>query len=421
MKNPFNTLFGRTALMTTGLMLAAYFATVFVVGRQANTRQAEHVYRGVLAVEQARRDGLGATQNIASVLGYRYGPAAHLVDHGNPPYLTDTHGLFENVLRRALPAGSRVVRSSHTGTVWVHYAGDENWLQIPEATLPESSLHIALAELLALAIAVAFLRAWQAQRPFRQLASAARRFRIGASVPNIAVRGPREMVDLIVSFNEMMQEIGEYEQERALMLAGVAHDLRTPLTRMQIRADLLPAGAERAGFLGDVESLGRIVTQFLDFVRDRTDHSPLVSVDAFCLNQYGKVAHDEDAEDTLVKLDLHAGSHFRLPLVDLDRILANLLENAMTYGEPPVEITTKLRDGSFELTLRDYGPGIPDDQLNHALQPFVRLDTARGGDAHCGLGLAIVRRLVRRNGGSVSMINAADRGLCVSLNFPERT
>jgi len=120
-------------------------------------------------------------------------------------------------------------------------------------------------------------------------------------------------------------------------------------------------------------------------------------------------------------LDLHAGSHFRLPLVDLDRILANLLENAMTYGEPPVEITTKLRDGSFELTLRDYGPGIPDDQLNHALQPFVRLDTARGGDAHCGLGLAIVRRLVRRNGGSVSMINAADRGLCVSLNFPERT
>jgi len=240
------------------------------------------------------------------------------------------------------------------------------------------------------------------------------------STPVVKVSGPREVAELIVSFNEMIQQISEYEQERAMMLAGVAHDLRTPLTRMQVRADLLPAGAERVGFIGDVESLGRIVRQFLDFVRDRADGSPLVPVDAFCQSQYGSVPHDEDTEDSLVKLDLRAGGAFRLPLVDLDRILVNLLENAMTYGEPPVEITTSTQHGKWIMTLRDHGPGIPDDQMEHALQPFVRLDDARGGDAHCGLGLAIVRRLARRNGGTLCVANAPDGGLLVRLIFPER-
>jgi len=106
-----------------------------------------------------------------------------------------------------------------------------------------------------------------------------------------------------------------------------------------------------------------------------------------------------------------------LPLVDLDRILANLLENAMTYGEPPVEIATGMQHGKWTMTLRDHGPGIPDDQLDHALQPFMRLDAARGGDAHCGLGLAIVRRLARRNGGTLSVANAVGGGLLVSLVF----
>jgi two-component system osmolarity sensor histidine kinase EnvZ len=420
MKNPVNTIFGRAALMTTGLLLLAYIASLFVLGREANAIHAEHAYREVLVIEQARHDGLEAAKRIASVLGVTYLDTHVATGDSGPPSLADTDGLFEKSLRDNLPAGSRVVRAGDTGTVWVRYAGDENWIRVPDATLSEGRLHSALALMLALAIMVAFLGAWHAQRPLRRLATAAREFRIGVSMPIVSVSGPREVAELIVSFNEMIREISEYEQERAMMLAGVAHDLRTPLTRMQVRADLLPGGAERIGFLGDVESLGRIVKQFLDFVRDRADGSPLVSADAFCLSQYGSVPHDEDTQDSLVKLDLRAGSNFRFPLVDLDRILANLLENAMTYGEPPVEITTSMQHGKWEMTLRDHGPGIPDDQLDRALQPFVRLDPARGGDAHCGLGLAIVRRLVRRNGGTLSVTNAMDGGLLVTLVFPER-
>lgn len=420
MKNPFNTIFGRAALMTTSLLVLAYFASIFVLGREANQMHAEHESRGIEVVEEARHEGIEAAKHIASALGVNYLEGHDATADNEPPSRRETHGLYENALRENLPPGTQVVLAGKTGTVWVRYAGDENWIRIPDATLTEGRMHSALGLMLALAILVAFLMAWQAQRPLHRLASAAREFRIGVSTPVVKVSGPREVAELIVSFNEMIQQISEYEQERAMMLAGVAHDLRTPLTRMQVRADLLPDGPERVGFVGDVESLGRIVKQFLDFVRDRADGAPLVSVDTFCFSQYGSVPHDEDTEDSLVKLDLRAGNHFRLPLVDLDRILVNLLENAMTYGEPPVEITTSVQQGKFTMTLRDHGPGIPADQLEHALQPFVRLDAARGGDAHCGLGLAIVRRLARRNGGTLCVANASDGGLQATLVFPER-
>jgi two-component system osmolarity sensor histidine kinase EnvZ len=183
---------------------------------------------------------------------------------------------------------------------------------------------------------------------------------------------------------------------------------------MQVRADLLPDEANRSGFLRDAESLSRIVTQFLDFARESADRSPPTSVNAHCRRHYG----DSLDDDALVRLDLQAGDGFGLPLVDLDRILTNLIENALTYGEPPVEISTSRHNGHYTLTVRDHGGGIPGGQLERALQPFVRLDEARSGDAHCGLGLAIVRRLVRYNGGVFHADNAADGGFVVSMTFP---
>ncbi len=197
------------------------------------------------------------------------------------------------------------------------------------------------------------------------------------------------------------------------MLAGLAHDLRAPITRMQVRADLLPDEGSRVGFLRDAESLSRIVTQCLDFARDTADASPLANVDAHCRRHYG----DALGDDAPVTLDLRAGEGFNLPLVDLDRILSNLIGNALTYGEAPVEVTTPVHHGEYTLTVRDHGAGIPAAQLERALQPFVRLDAARGGDAHCGLGLAIVRRLARYNGGVFAAANAPDGGFVVTMTF----
>ncbi len=405
--------------MTTSLLVLSYAASLFLFGREANSQHAEHAYHDLLMIEQARPDGLGATKRIADLLGFGYLEARDTPFDGASIAPRETYGLFENALRRFLPAGSQVIQAGGAGTIWVHYAGDKNWFEIPDATFSAGRVRSALALMLAFAILVAAAGTWDAQRPLRRLAKAAREFRMGISAPVVSASGPREVAELISDFNEMVRQISEHDQERAMMLAGVAHDLRTPLTRMLVRADLLPDGAERVGFLSDAESLGRIITQFLDFVRDKSDRSPLISVDAYCARQYGSVP-DDDEEESLLKLDLHAGSNFRLPLVDIDRILSNLLENAMAYGEPPVEVTTSIQDGNFTLTLRDHGPGILDEQLERATQPFVRLDAARGGDAHSGLGLAIVRRLTRRNGGALSVTNAVGGGLSVSLAFPDR-
>ena len=420
MKIRFNTIFSRAVLMTTSLLVLSYVVSLFVFGREANSLHADHEYRDLVLIEQARSEGLDAAKRMAASLGIGYFEVRYVPFDTSVLARGDTYGLFENALRRDLPLGSQVTRAGSSGTIWVRYAGDKNWIQIPEATFSTSRVRSALALMLALAIMLASIGAWDAQRPLRRLAKAAREFRIGVSAPLVSMSGPREVTELINDFNEMVSQISQYEQERAMMLAGVAHDLRTPLTRMQVRADLLPDGAERAGFLSDAESLGRIITQFLDFVRDSAEGSPLISVDGYCECQYGSVARDEADEELLLKLDLQAGSNFRLPLVDLDRILSNLLENAMTYGEPPVEIRTATRNGDFTLTLRDHGAGILDDQLERAVKPFVRLDAARGGDAHSGLGLAIVRRLARRNGGALAVTNALGGGLQVSMVFSER-
>ena len=418
MKIQLNTIFSRALLMTTSLLVLSYAVSLFVFGREANSQHAEQDYRDLLVIEQARRDGLDATKRIATSLGIGYLEARDAPFDGAPISKGNTYGLFENALRNDLPVGSQVTRAGDTGAVWVRYAGDKNWFEIPDATFSAGRVRSALALMLALAIIIASIGTWDAQRRLRRLAKAAREFRLGVSAPVVSTSGPREVTELINDFNEMVRQINAHEQERAMMLAGVAHDLRTPLTRMLVRADLLPAGAERIGFLSDAESLGRIVTQFLDFVRDRSEGSPLISVDAYCERQYGSVAHHENEEDLLLKLNLQAGNKFRLPLVELDRILSNLLENAMNYGEPPVEIKTSLQDGNFILMLRDHGPGIIDDQLDRAVLPFVRLDAARGGDAHSGLGLAIVRRLVRRNDGAFSVTNAQGGGLQVLMVFP---
>jgi two-component system osmolarity sensor histidine kinase EnvZ len=211
-----------------------------------------------------------------------------------------------------------------------------------------------------------------------------------------------------------VSELAEAERERAVMLAGIAHDLRTPITRMQLRADLLTTDADRAALLRETESMSRIVTQFLDFARESVNHSAFVGVDEHCRRDYGA----QQDEDALVKLDLRAGEGFKLPAVDLDRILSNLIENALTYGEPPVELSTSKEEGRYVLRVRDHGAGVPEDDLHRVQRPFVRLDAARSGEAHCGLGLAIVRRLVRHHDGSMDVTNAAQGGLVVTMSFP---
>lgn len=332
----------------------------------------------------------------------------------------DTYRPLENHLRPFLPPGTHVAIDDDR-TLWVHADGQPYTLRIPYARPSLTRFFAAAGIMLAFAIAAAVLVTWQIHRPIRELAEAARAYRLGGGLRQVKMRGPNEIRELIGDFNDMTGELAEAERERAEMLASIAHDLRTPLTRIQVRADLLDHSGSRGAFLRDTESMGRIITQFLSFAGTPATPSDTASVDMHCRRHYTDVLGGETGEGDavpLVTLDLQAGSDFTLPAVDIDRIVSNLIENAMTYGEPPVEIATALQHGQYVLTVRDHGPGVPDAQLDRVMRPFVRLDAARGGHAHCGLGLAIVRRLARHHGGTFALSNAPDGGFVATLRFP---
>ncbi|MDN7180504.1 ATP-binding protein [Caballeronia sp. SEWSISQ10-4 2] len=427
---PLNSIFGRLALLSVGLLVMMQLTWLVIVDRERAVVEADHVSRLVrLVLDPAASAADGSSERLAAALGLRYvdaGPQS--TPPGCPLPCAGTHGPFETALRADLPPQSRVVFDNTETLMWIRYGPSSRWLVIPAAVPRVSRLLSASALMLFLAIAIALLGAWQIQKPVLRLARAAREFRLGHRPPMVLANGPSEVKGLIGDFNEMARELSDAEQERAVMLAGVAHDLRAPITRIQVRANLVPSATVRDGFFHDTESLAQIVTQFLDFARDTeaNTHAPWISVDAFCRAHYAEAEADVDGRDVLAReplfdLDLQAGDDFRLPAVELDRILSNLVENAFTYGAPPLCIATSRSNGRDRLSVRDHGKGMPEAQFARALRPFVRLDPARGGDAHCGLGLTIVRRLTRRYGGDLSMHNADRGGLAVVLDFPSHT
>jgi two-component system osmolarity sensor histidine kinase EnvZ len=415
---PLNTIFGRLALLSIALLVMMQATSLVIVDRERGAVQAEHVSRLVRFAFEQGNESPAAAQHIATAFGLRFVDApAGQTPLSCPNHCVDTDGPFETLLKAHLPAASRVIFNSSNASTWVRYGESERWLIVPDVAPPVSRLLTAIALMLFLAIVAALLGAWQIQKPVLRLARAAREFRSSHLPPSVKADGPSEVKGLISDFNAMARELSDAEQERAVMLAGVAHDLRAPLTRIQVRASLVPDEAVRAGFLHDAESLSQIVTQFLDFARD-SDAEPdqtRVSVDAFCLSHYAD--HESAPGDSLFQLELQAGDDFRLPAIELDRILSNLVENAFNYGAPPLVISTRRIGDHHQLIVRDHGTGIRPDDFARVLRPFVRIDPARGGDAHCGLGLTIVRRLTRRYGGELSLSNAADGGLVVTLSF----
>jgi two-component system, OmpR family, osmolarity sensor histidine kinase EnvZ len=201
------------------------------------------------------------------------------------------------------------------------------------------------------------------------------------------------------------------------MLAGVAHDLKTPLARLRLRAEMMDEARMRDGVVRDVDSMAHIVDQFLVFAHDGADRSVPAEVDVQC-ERVARTYRAVSPGGKPVQTRLGAGRNFVLPAATLDRILSNLLENAHAYGAPPVVIETSRGAQGWVLRVADHGAGIAPDDLIKATRPFVRLDPARGGSGHSGLGLAIVERLVRRAGGECEIGNHQAGGLQVVMTFP---
>ncbi|OWJ56951.1 ATP-binding protein [Paraburkholderia caledonica] len=434
MRNPLNTLFGRMALLSTAVLFAIQAGWFVLVVMQPPRHEVDGFARGLVLVLQAI--------NGEPIKGAALAPAmrVHLVPTWNMPPSIHLHEPTERLvaglarrLRDDLPPGTKIaVDDLRPPQLWVLFPGKSNWVVLPVDLPPPPRFLIESVSMLAAALILSLFAVWQMQRPLSRVADAAREFGSGVRPQPVTVQGPRELRDLIGSFNDMMRRLNEAGDDQAVMLAGVAHDLKAPLTRLKLRASVLVEESERAGLIRDVDSLTNIVQQFLEFAGQSADAGPAVEVDEFLREQFsasdGFAEHTDSGdgmdstssagETPLFALQLRAGPSFMLPRTLLDRLVTNLVDNALEHGAPPVDIATERGDGYWLIRVRDHGAGIPDERIAAAMKPFVRLDAARGGEGHCGLGLAIVARLAHDRGGRCHVRNHAQGGLEVCIELP---
>ena len=319
--------------------------------------------------------------------------------------------------------------------LWVSFDIDEDhyWLAMSQDRWtrqfgPPWWLIASLAILVSMLGALAISRL--VNRPLAALASAIGRVSSGAPAAPLPEDGPSEIAALNRHFNRMASDLAELEADRALALAGISHDLRTPLTRLRMEIELSGLDdAEKESMSSDIERIDAIVGKFVEYARSGSgERSPgtIVDVDvAAAIDGLGSGWRPRiEAGEMQLELDVPAGLHWRGDPLDLARIVANLVENAARHGRDDgstARISLRARrDGrTLALEVADRGPGVPDDQLERLLRPFARVGDERSDRGGSGLGLAIVQRLAHRHGGRCTLHQREGGGLLVRVLLPD--
>ena len=236
-------------------------------------------------------------------------------------------------------------------------------------------------------------------------------------------RGMGEAAEANRSFNQMVQELERLEADRALMLAGISHDLRTPLARLRLETEMSPSEESvKRDMISDIEQMDEIIGRFLDYARPAS--RTMQSLDLSDIARETASAF-EGREDLSLTTDLADSAPVLAERTDLKRLLTNLIENARKYGRDEqtdianVHISTRVIGERVEMRVRDTGPGIPEEQLGLVFRPFYRVDTARTKADGTGLGMAIVQRIASRYKGLATLRNVRPgTGLEIIVSFP---
>jgi two-component system osmolarity sensor histidine kinase EnvZ len=255
---------------------------------------------------------------------------------------------------------------------------------------------------------------WHLHVPMRRLASGMEEMETLGYASPLKPSGPSETRKLAQRFNAMAAHIKQTDEDRMMMLAGVAHDLKAPLTRLRLLT-ALENNSRQAAMDSSMDSIDAIIDQFLNFAR-RVEDEPRALVDLHFFTEDVVSAYFESGVTMLTSSE--TPMPVNVALVGLRRALCNLIENALEYGAPPVQVSCTVANGRGVITVMDHGPGIPPESFNKVTRPFARLDAARSNQGHCGLGLSIVTSVIAAHGGEFVLANNPDGGLNASLLVP---
>lgn len=293
---------------------------------------------------------------------------------------------------------------------WLSTAGFQSGMQLPRAALASWLVGMLLA------LIGAFLIQRRINRPLAQLVDAAHAIGRGEPTAPLSEQGPREIVDVCRSFNRMHTQLTEQNRQRALMLAGVSHDLRTPLTKIRLAAEILGDQADNNTY---TESIARSCNQIDDIIGQFIDFAGMGNNEPTATTDINRLITDI-VQELGAPFTLEAGDipHLVIHPQAVRRMLINLLENALRYAQPDYRIVTTAASGQAIITVQDRGPGIDPQRVDDLLKPFTRGNDARNGPPGSGLGLAIAARVVQMEGGRMQLTQRPGGGLEIRIELP---
>ncbi len=439
------TLVGRTLLVLVGALVITQGAGVVLffvahqeLAAQLDSRQtAERIASTVQVIEQTPTDDrarLARGMDRPGGLRIGWGTVPILPPGGKYPVDTKLESeLSSRLPGRVLHAGLRAPPPPPDGNGPQQGAGfggrigpptigvavtleDGTWLNfvIPlpnEERLWRPRAYWPLGAGLIVVVILCVLLVRHAVRPLDVLAKAADRLGRDVLAPPVEIRGPKEVQAAGIAFNRMQARIRRFIEDRTQMIAAISHDLRTPITRLKLRAEFVEDEEQRLKILADLDEMEAMISSTLAFARDDSARETKVAVDlvGMLVDLCDQFSTAFDGPD---QLDMILGAN------GVKRAFANLIENACKYGGG-ARVMVKCDGDNVIVTIDDDGPGIPVAELENVFAPFYRVESSRNRETGgTGLGLAVARSAIRANGGDVTLANRHSGGLTVTVTLP---
>jgi len=434
-------LFARTFFLIAFVLCSSLIAWMGFLRLSDRTPLAQQLAWEVNSVVNLTRNALVTAQpelrrrlltDLAQEEGVRIVPAEdsdQIETPPNNPFLQEVAGR----LREQMGPGTLLASSVNSEPAfWIRtlIAGDAYWIGINPHRIerhPEPKWTEWIAIALAVSLLIAFGLSQWLNQPLTRLATAIEQMAAGRRPGPLPEAGPGEIARLNRRFNRLTEQLSALESDRKLALAGISHDLRTPLARLRLELELtaMQESAKRS-MVDEIERIDAIVGQFIEFARDPdeltgapVDVSQVIESIArthSVARQTGGLVWIAQVPPDLIWIGR---------TIDLERIVSNLVDNALIHGQSTdgivrLQIAASRHQEHIAIVVQDQGLGLPADSLEQVLRPFARMDSARGGPAGgAGLGLAIVDRLAQRAGGTVRLFSPATGGLTVRVELPD--